>query len=127
MLSLARQGLMIFANTALVQKARLCFAFSMPAISTCNLQTTLHDNPMPFSNTVSQVLPSITSIDSVAKVRWPCCPQARLLFANHRFSVKKGLTRPPSAIPSTINDDGVQPGQVKAHSCITSFFQIALP
>ena len=118
---------MIFANTALVQKARLCFAFSMPAISACNLPTKLHDNPMLFSNSASQVLPSITSIDSVAKVRWPCRLQPRLLFVYHRFSVKKGLTRPPSAIPSTINDDGVQPGQVEAHSRIAAFFQIALP
>jgi hypothetical protein len=32
----------------------------------------------------------------------------------HHFSVKKGLTQPPMAIPSTIKHNNVQMGQVSA-------------
>jgi hypothetical protein len=56
-----------------------------------------------------------TSIGSAAKVRLPCILKSISSAVIQKcFSVKKGLTRPPSAIPSTIIDDGVQPGQVEA-------------
>jgi hypothetical protein len=37
----------------------------------------------------------------------------RLLMIQCHVSVKKGLVRPPSAVPSTIMDEDVRPGQVR--------------